>query len=157
MLKDLFPIEYRFPFFFQQRSAFGKEKDRLMGIWHLRPNRKPTGGFLNISRKKRRSDRGSEFLETKIGKRKIKIKRTKGGGSKVRLMLADVVNVSDKNGKAAKAKIMTVVDSPANPNYIRRNVLTKGSVIKTELGNVRITSRPSQDGVVNGVLIEEKK
>jgi len=35
------------------------------------------------------------------------------------------------------------------------NVITKGAIVKTELGLVRVTSRPGQHGVVNGVLIEE--
>ncbi|MEK6848627.1 MAG: 30S ribosomal protein S8e, partial [Nanoarchaeota archaeon] len=42
---------------------------------------------------------------------------------------------------------------PANRHFIRRNIMTKGSVIDTELGKARITSRPGQDGVVNAVLI----
>ncbi len=128
-----------------------------MAEWHLRSHRKPTGGLLSSLRKKRRSDRGSEFLGTKLGERKYKIKRTKGGRQKVRMMLGNTVNVSDKSGKSSKSKIMTVVSNPANPNYVRRNVLTKGAIVKTEMGTVKITSRPSQDGVINGVLVEEKK
>ena len=46
-----------------------------------------------------------------------------------------------------------VVENPANRHYIRRNILTRGTIIKTEKGNARITSRPGQDGVVNAVLI----
>ncbi|MEM7825868.1 MAG: hypothetical protein QW412_03355 [Candidatus Aenigmatarchaeota archaeon] len=34
-------------------------------------------------------------------------------------------------------------------------MVTKGCIIKTEIGNARVTSRPSQDGVVNAVIIEE--
>ena len=32
--------------------------------------------------------------------------------------------------------------------------MTNGAVIKTELGNARITSRPGQEPIVNAVLIE---
>jgi small subunit ribosomal protein S8e len=46
------------------------------------------------------------------------------------------------------------VENPANPHYVRRNIITKGAVIKTELGNAKVTSRPGQDGVVNAALIE---
>ena len=45
-------------------------------------------------------------------------------------------------------------ENPANPNYVRRNLLTKGAIIKTELGNARILSRPGQDGTINAVLTE---
>ncbi len=127
-----------------------------MAEWHLRSDRKPTGGRINKSRKKRRSDKGFEFLETKIGERKAKMKRCKGGLIKVRLITADTINVTDSKGKASKTKILNVVENPANPNYVRRNIMTKGAIVKTELGAVRITSRPSQDGVVNGVLVQTK-
>ena len=111
-----------------------------------------------MNRKKRRADRGSEFLETKIGPKKVKFIGTKGGGTKLNLLAADSVNVADpKTGKITKTKLLTVKENPANTNYVRRNIITKGAVVKTELGLARITSRPSQAGVLNGVLVEEKK
>ena len=50
-------------------------------------------------------------------------------------------------------KIETVKDNKANLHYMRRNILTKGAVIKTELGDARITNRPGQDGVINAILL----
>ena len=49
---------------------------------------------------------------------------------------------------------MTVTENHANPNYVQRNIINKGAVIQTELGDAKITSRMGQDGVVNAVLIE---
>ena len=129
-----------------------------MAIWHLRSKRSPTGKKLNRVRKKKRRDRGSLFLETKIGKRIIKRKRSKGGNAKAKLSSIDAANLANpKTGKISKAKILAVTENTANPHYVRRNVLTKGAVIKTETGLARVTSRPGQDGVINAVLIEEKK
>jgi small subunit ribosomal protein S8e len=48
----------------------------------------------------------------------------------------------------------TEVENPANKNYIRRNILTRGAVVMTELGKAKITSRPGQDGEVNAILVE---
>jgi small subunit ribosomal protein S8e len=63
--------------------------------------------------------------------------------------------VSDRSsGKAQKVKIETVEENGANPNYVRRNLLTKGAIIRTEIGRARIISRPGQDGVINAILIE---
>ena len=31
--------------------------------------------------------------------------------------------------------------------------MTKGTIVQTEAGSARITSRPGQDGVVNAILI----
>ena len=70
-------------------------------------------------------------------------------------MAASMANVFDpKKGKVTRTKILTVTENPANPNYVQRNIITKGAIIQTELGNARITSRMGQDGVVNAVLIE---
>ena len=128
-----------------------------MAQWHLRSNRKPTGGLLNKQGKKTRADRGFEFSQTKIGEPKLKEKRVRGGGNKIRVLSSNIINVSDKSGKITKSKILTVTQNTANPNYVRRNIMTKGAVVKTELGLARITSRPAQDGTINGVLLEEKK
>jgi len=130
----------------------------VMTQWHLRSHRKPTGGLLRTNRKKRKDDRGSDFLETKIGKKRVKITKTAGGGIKLNLLAADTVNVADpKTGKITKTKVLGVAENPANTNYVRRNVITKGAVVKTELGLARVTSRPGQSGVLNAVLVEEKK
>ena len=125
--------------------------------WHLRPGKKPTGGRLSTVRKKRKADRGMQFLETRIGKRQVRAKRTRGGGAKLRLMSAEMINVSDSKGKVRRTKLISVKENDANPHFIRRNILTKGAVVETEAGPARVTSRPGQHGMVNAVLIEEKK
>jgi len=128
-----------------------------MARWHLRSQRKSTGAKLNRLRKKKRSERGSLFVETQIASKKVKIERTRGGNRKIRLVSTELANVIDKEGKAKKVKILSVQENAANPHYIRRNIITKGAVIKTEIGLARVTSRPGQQGVVNAVLIEKTK
>ncbi len=68
---------------------------------------------------------------------------------------AGSVNLSDKKGNVTKEDIQTVLENPSNPNYVQRNILTKGAIISTSKGKARITSRPGQDGIVNAVLIED--
>ncbi len=72
------------------------------------------------------------------------------------LIFADFANVSDGSGKATKSKILRVKKSPANRDYERRGVITKGAVIETEAGEAVVTSRPTSDGVVNAVLSSKK-
>ena len=73
---------------------------------------------------------------------------------KVRVLRTNVVNVVDtKKNKTFKTKIIQVVENPANPHYVRRNIITKGAIIETEAGNARVTSRPGQHGVLNAVLL----
>ncbi|PIN87382.1 30S ribosomal protein S8e, partial [Candidatus Woesearchaeota archaeon CG10_big_fil_rev_8_21_14_0_10_32_24] len=58
-----------------------------------------------------------------------------------------------QKGKTQKTVIVTVVENPSNPHLVRRNILTKGAVVETKMGKARITSRPGQEGTLNGVLI----
>ena len=69
-------------------------------------------------------------------------------------MKIEVANLLDqKTKKYSKVKIKSVVESPSNRHYVRRNIITKGTVIDTEKGKAKVTSRPGQDGTINAVLI----
>lgn len=118
-----------------------------------RQSSKPTGGKLHANRKKKKMDIGRDFVPIKIGNQKKKFLRKLGGGQKVMLVQENIANVTDPTtGKTTKSKIITVKENPANPHFVRMNILTKGAVIETEAGLARITSRPGQDGVLNAVL-----
>lgn len=110
---------------------------------------------MRPSRSKRKHELGRESMEAHIGKIKRAKVHVMGGGNKIRVLQSDVANVTDpKTGKTKVIEFQTVEANPANPHYVRRNMLMKGAVIKTKLGRAKITSRPGQDGVVNAVLIE---
>ncbi len=97
-------------------------------------------------------------METVRGPFKQRMVRTLGGGTKVKLAAADWAVVTDQQAaKSSKSKILRVVRNPANVDYQRRGVITKGALIETELGQARVTSRPGQDGVINAVLVEESE
>jgi len=65
-----------------------------------------------------------------------------------------VCNVYDpKQKKVLKTNVLTVKANPSNPNYVQRNIINKSAIVGTDLGDVLITSRPGQDGALNGVLI----
>ena len=122
--------------------------------WQGRSRRKFTGGRVTLSRGKRKCEIGRESPETHIGEERKKIIRTRGNNRKVRVLRANMANVTDpKTGETKKVGMEIVVSNPANQHYVRRNVVTKGAVIKTELGDAKVTSRPGQDGTVNAVLI----
>ena len=121
--------------------------------WQGRSRRKYTGAKIKANRSKRKFELGREPADTRLDDVKIKPVSTMGGNSKIRLLQCDVANVTDASGKTQKTTIETVVGNEANEHYVRRNILTKGSVIRTPIGNARITSRPGQDGVVNAVLL----
>ena len=106
-------------------------------------------------RGKRAFEAGSQPTETVLGPAKKRWVRTRGGSMKVRLAAADAAVVTDRNtGKSSKSKLLRVIRNPANVDYQRRGVITKGAIIETEAGQARVTSRPGQDGVINAILVE---
>lgn len=126
-----------------------------MSVWQGRSRRSITGRIVRVSRKKRKFEMGREFLPVHIGETRRKIIRTRGGNRKVRLLSTNVAFVLDREkGKVVKTEILSVIENPANPHYVRRNIITKGAIIDTKIGKVKVTSRPGQDGVVQGVLID---
>lgn len=125
-----------------------------MVITQSRPKRSKTGSRYIDFRKKKQYECGRDPTLTKVGPTKKRILRTMGGNQKVVLLHTDIINVMDKKTKKCKkVKIKTVKANPANMNYIRRNIITKGTTVTTEIGDVLVTSRPAQDGTVNGVLL----
>lgn len=126
-----------------------------MSLWQGLSTRKPTGGRLILSRKKRRFEIAPEDAETKLAPTSQKLIRSRAGAQKVKLLATDKVSFTDPaTGKSAMATIKTVTENPANIHYVRRNILTKGAVVDTDKGKVKITSRPGQAGALSGVLVK---
>ncbi|MBI2172631.1 MAG: 30S ribosomal protein S8e [Candidatus Aenigmarchaeota archaeon] len=125
-----------------------------MTKWQIKSGRKVTGGLLRRHMKKKRYQRGMDFVPVHVAETRKRKLRTMGGNMKISLIAANVANVLD-SGKYKKAKIVTVLENKADPQYVRRNIITKGAVIQTELGNARVTSRPGQDGVINAILLKK--
>lgn len=128
-----------------------------MAITRDRSKRKVTGGRYRANSKPKKRFLHKMERIPKVGDEiKKKIIRTHGGNQKVGLTSTNMANVIDLKTKKCKlVKIQTVVENNANLNYVRRNIITKGAVIKTELGTAKVTSRPGQDGIINAVLIEK--
>jgi small subunit ribosomal protein S8e len=119
-----------------------------------RSKRKRTGGRLRPFRNKKRYQLGREPAETTVGEPRFQVIDSRGNGTKTRVLSTNVANVS-VDGETVEAEITNVVDNPANINYIRRNIITKGAIIETSEGQARVTSRPGQTGQVNAVTIDE--
>lgn len=118
--------------------------------------RKATGGRSRPSRGRRAYERDGYSIEPLVGEMQTRTSRRRGGSISSGIVYTNVANVSDSKGKAMKSKILRVKKSPANRDYERRGVITKGAVIETEAGEALVTSRPSDDGVVNAVLTKSK-
>ena len=131
-----------------------------MAKWHGISRRKPSGGRFkrpNRYRGKRRTEVSSEAQYAYIGEKDDrKMYRKNAGSQTTRLLSANTVNVNiPKEGTTVKATINSVIANDADPNFIRRNIVTKGSIVDTSMGKVKITSRPGMHGVASGILLED--
>jgi len=118
--------------------------------------RKITGGkYHKLKKKKKHSLPGIE-RKVKLRETKKKILRIKGGNKKITLLSENHANVIDpETKKTKKVLIKNVIETPANRFLARQNILNKSAIIETELGNAKITNRPSQEGMIQAVLIKE--
>ena len=119
----------------------------------MKTGRKISGGRYIKSRKKKLYELAGQRREVKLGEEKRKTKKVLGGNKKTFLLKARIINVRIGN-KIQKAEIKNVLETPSNRFLARQNLLSKGTIVQTDKGKVRITNRPSQEAMVNGVLIE---
>jgi small subunit ribosomal protein S8e len=129
-----------------------------LSVWHgnLR-KRKPSGGRKRAYRTKRRYEKGSFPIETTHGETERKTQRTRGGKTKIRAFSLNQANVSNPStGKTENKEITRVIRNPANVDYNRRGVITKGTVIETPIGTAKVKSRPGQNGLVNAILTQKE-
>ena len=125
-----------------------------MVISQRRSKRSSTSSRYKKNRGKRLSEQGRVPSLTKIDERKLKVIRTLGGNHKQISLNENIVNLLDKKSKKySKAKIISVLETPANRHFVRRSIMTHGCIIQTEKGKAVITNRPGQEGTINAVLI----
>lgn len=124
-----------------------------MSLSQKRSKKKPTGGRYKKYTKKL-CLLGDLATKTKIGEKKLKIKRIRGGNKKLTLLSTNKINILDKKSKKSQiTEITSIIENPANRHYVRRGIITKGTIVQTKIGKAKITSRPGQEGMINAILI----
>lgn len=118
--------------------------------------RKFTGGRIIPNRTRKKSEIDRYPNEAVVGPTKNIVRKVRGNITKTAFKTIEYANVNDiDNKKTSKVKIIRVKENPANKDFERRGVVSKGAVIETEMGMARVVSRPGQHGVVNAVLIKQ--
>jgi small subunit ribosomal protein S8e len=117
--------------------------------------RKLTGGRKVAMRGRRKFEIDRYPNEAVAGPVQIVVRRTRGKNNKVAFKTAEFANIIDQeNKKVFRSKILRVTKNPANRDYERRGVISKGALIEIENGTARVVSRPGQDGVVNALMVK---
>ncbi|MHA1610543.1 MAG: 30S ribosomal protein S8e [Promethearchaeota archaeon] len=123
-----------------------------------RSRRNSTGAKIKKAHKKRKNRMGRNPIETKIGSERKKIVRTRGANIKIKAYASDMINVTNRSeNTTSRVAIKGLEKNTSSVDYQRRSILTKGAIVETELGLVRISSRPGQSGQINGILVEEEE
>jgi small subunit ribosomal protein S8e len=131
---------------------------KLLSFYQGRDSKKPSGGYRARPYKvKRKALGGGPPTNTALSDTEVRrIIRVFGGNTKIK---ADAVQYANlyipSERKAVKVRIVRIVETPANRELAKRQVIVKGAIIETERGRAVVTSRPGQDGIVNAVLIEK--
>ena len=91
-------------------------------------------------------------MNTQIGTEKKKKQRTIGGNYKLKLFSSNFMNLTDPaTNTTTKVKILKFESNAASKDLNRRHILTKGAIVDTPEGLARISSRPGQHGILNGI------
>ena len=117
----------------------------------MKQGKKISGGRYTKNRKKKSYEIAGQRRIVKIGEEKRKAQKMRGGKKKSILLGAKFMNL---RGKDKKTEIKNVLETPSNRFLARQNILTKGTIVQTEFGKAKITNRPTQEGIVNGILVE---
>ncbi len=112
------------------------------------------GKKIIVFRNKKRSEIGNYFSATKLFDKNVTRETRHRGGNKRRILkMAGFANLLTKEGYK-KVQITNVLESKNNRNFARQNILTKGTVINTELGKAIILNRPGREGNINAKLLD---
>ncbi len=115
---------------------------------------KLTGGRRHPLRIRRKYEIDRYPNEALIEAQETVTRKVRGKNNKTALKTIDFVNLAIPGSKVKKTKILKVLENPANNDYQRRGVISKGAILETQEGKCRIVSRPGQSGVVNAIIIK---
>ena len=98
-----------------------------------RHKRRLTGGRMPIHKKKRAYEKGRPFANTRLGEKKIRKIRVRGGNHKYRALRLNMGNFTWQSEQITLVtKIINVVYHASNNEYIRTNTLTKNTIVRID-------------------------
>merc|ERR1711890_115907 len=95
--------------------------------------RRKTGGKLTRWRMNRKYELGRQSSDTKIGHKRIRTVRTRGGNTKYRALRLDTGNFSwASESVTRKVRVLNVVYNSTNNELVRTNTLVKGGIVQID-------------------------
>ena len=98
-----------------------------------RHKRRLTGGRMPIHKKKRAYESGRPVSNTRLGEKRIRKLRVKGGNFKFRALRLNTGNFNwASEGIAIQSKILNVVYNASNNELVRTNTLVKNTIVTVD-------------------------
>src|SRR3989344_9165610 len=103
----------------------------------MKLGKKISGGRYIKSRKKKLYELPGKKRIVRLGEEKKKTVKTRGGNKKTFLFKAKMINLMI-SGKMKRTEIKNVIETPSDRFLARQNVLTKGTIVETDLGKAKV-------------------
>merc|ERR1712146_498136 len=95
--------------------------------------RRATGGRRPVHQKKRKFELGRPAANTRIGTKRVRTVRTRGGNQKFRALRLDAGNYSwGSEATTHKCRILGVVYNASNNELVRTNTLVKNCIVQID-------------------------
>merc|ERR1711959_866750 len=116
-----------------------RDTHRTMGIsrdsFH---KRRKTGGKLTAWRKKRKFELGRQAAGTKIGHKRVRTVRGRGGNLKYRALRLDTGNFSwGTESTTRKCRLLNVSYNSTNNELVHTNTLVKGGIVQIDAASFK--------------------
>ena len=98
-----------------------------------RHKHRKTGGHVNTHQKKRKFEMGRQMAMTKIGPKRTREVRCRGGNMKHRALRLDTGNFSwGSEVCTRKTRVLDVVYNASNNELVRTKTLVKGAIVQVD-------------------------
>merc|ERR1719277_1734230 len=92
-----------------------------------------TGGRVNVHKKKRQYELARPAAATKMGHKRVRVVRTRGGNRKFRSLRLDQGNFSwGSENCTRKVRIMDVVYNAVSNEWVRTKILSKNTIVQID-------------------------
>merc|ERR1711968_198204 len=100
--------------------------------------RRKSGGKLTRWKMNRKYELGRQSSDTKIGHKRIRTVRTRGGNTKYRALRLDTGNFAwASESVTRKVRILNVVYNSTNNELVRTNTLVKGGIVQIDAASFK--------------------
>jgi len=121
-----------------------------------RHKRRSTGGRMPVHQKKRKFEMGRPAAMTKIGAKRVRPVRCRGGNYKYRALRIDIGNFSwGSEALTRKCRVLDVVYNATNNELVRTKTIVKNCIISIDANPFRQWYLKHYDVELNKKKVEE--